>query len=223
MNDYFNKFWPGSLLLFATVVFHSCCITKPASAKLQPIDLFKQIIVGNFDNSKQVAEEISAGRQKHPLAKHVNREASTRIAGLPDSLNAPGFWIVEETYYTWPGKPVELKPFLFYFSPAGKDSVQLRVFQFPASMNKEEIRNDNDSLVLNFQEIKPSPTFRGAYYVYRHSDSSFYTNTSAELGKGMRFTLTETLTPERLTVMELLEKEGKRITAYDTPIVYNRK
>jgi len=39
----------------------------------------------------------------------------------------------------------------------------------------------------------------------------------------MKFTLIETLGKTRLIVMELLEKEGKRLTPYDTPIIYDRK
>ncbi|MFZ1524470.1 MAG: hypothetical protein WAT22_06605 [Saprospiraceae bacterium] len=38
----------------------------------------------------------------------------------------------------------------------------------------------------------------------------------------MKFTLIETISATQLIVMELLEKDGRRLTPYETPIVYDR-
>lgn len=51
---------------------------------------------------------------------------------------------------------------------------------------------------------------------------SFSVNHPNDLGNGMKFTLIETLSLSQLEVMELLEKDGQRVTPYDTPIIYKR-
>jgi hypothetical protein len=210
------------------IFFASCNNSKKITAKMRAIDLFKDIITGDFDNSRQVANEIAAGKQIHPLAKHVNRIANNKIENLPLPTiryidNPLDFWIIEESYYTYPGKSQEAKPYLFNFSQGEKNTVVLKVYQFPPGIKKEDIRNNNDSLKLKYAELKPSPTFKGAVYVYDPVAKTFTTNAPNDLGNGMKFTLTETLSKEKLSVMELLEKDGKRLTPYDTPIIYDRK
>ena len=74
---------------------------------------------------------------------------------------------------------------------------------------------------MKFEELTTSPTFKPA--MYKKEGNAFKTNAKNDLGNGMTFTLTETLTAKNLVVMELLEKEGKRLTPYETPIVYDRQ
>jgi hypothetical protein len=69
----------------------------------------------------------------------------------------------------------------------------------------------------------PSPTFQGADYSWDAKKKTFSTISVNDLGNGMRFTLSETFTSQSLQVMELLEKNGQRLTPYDTPILYDRK
>lgn len=200
-----------------------CSNTKKMNNGLRPIDIFREVITGDFDNSRQVAEEQSAGKQVHPLARHVNRVADSKIDGLPQTNLSSSFWIIEESYYEYPGKPLEIKPYLFRFSQGADNTVDLQVFQFPPHFKKEEIKNSNGSLRLNFADLKPSPSFKGATYTYHPENGTFTTNTPNDLGNGMKFTLTETLSKTQLIVMELLEKNGQRLTPYDTPIIYDRK
>jgi hypothetical protein len=214
-----NLLW---VIVFA-LIGNACGNTKKMQGSMRIIDIFQQIITGDFDNSRQVAEELAAGKQIHPLAKHVNRVADGKIKGLPISRIKNDFWLLEESYYTYPGKPMEVKPYLFHFAQGANNTVRLSVFQFPAGFNKEDIRNDNGNLQFNWKDLKPSPTFKGAVYTFNPADSSFSTNAPNDLGNGIKFTLIETLNRQQLIVMELLEKDGKRLTPYDTPIVYDRK
>ncbi len=188
---------------------------------MKPIELFKQIIVGDFDNSKQVAEEIAAGKQIHPQAKHVNRIANIKIKNLPEDANS--FFVLEESYYQYTDKLLDIKPYLFKFSAGENNTVLLNVFQLPSNIDKKDIRNDNENLFFDFNDLKISPTFKGATYRFINPEKTFTTNSINELGNGMKFTLTEILTKEKLIVMELLEKDGKRLTPYETPIIYDRK
>ena len=187
----------------------------------KPIDVFRRYITGDFDNSAQVTEEIRSGRLSHPLAVHVNRVVDGRILNLPKDLD--GFFILEESYYLSAGKPLEIKPYLFLFQPMDGNRVRLTAYQIPAELKKEEIRNDNPSLVFDYLKLQPSPTFKGAVYDWDAGKKTFSTRSPNELPGGVTFTLIETFDAEILEVMELLEKEGKRLTPYEAPIVYRRR
>jgi hypothetical protein len=73
---------------------------------------------------------------------------------------------------------------------------------------------------LDFTQITLSKSFKPAIYTLK--EKIFTVNHPTDLPNAMRFTLIETLQKNRLEVMELLEKEGKRLKPYDTPIVYDR-
>jgi hypothetical protein len=217
IGKHFCLGWLGIMLLWG------CGNNKKLTANMNTIDLFRTIITGDFDNSRQVADEVAAGKQVHPLAKHVNRVADDKITGLPMTNAKFDFWIIEESYYEYPGKPMEAKPYLFNFSQGPRGSVLLKVYQFPPGLKKEDIKNNNPALRLALKDLKPSPTFKGAVYTFHPETETFTTDTPNDLGNGMTFTLTETLSKTQLVVMELLVKDGKRLTPYDTPIVYDRK
>ncbi len=209
------------IILLSCIFFTACNGSKKAQSNMKPFELFKQIIVGDFDNSKQVEAEVAAGKQIHPLAKHVNRIANDKIKNLP--IDANSFFVLEESFYTYPDKPTDIKPYLFKFSAGENNSVVLAVYQLPANIDKKEIRKDNENLLFDFNELKFSPTFKGATYRFINPEKTFTTNSVNDLGNGMKFILTEILTKEKLIVMELVEKDGKRITPYETPIIYDRK
>lgn len=190
-------------------------------AEEKTMELFKQFITGDFDNSEQVEEEKKTGRQIHPLARHINRVCDDKIKNLPDDLN--GFFVLEESYYEYPGKPPEIKPFLFLFQQGDNNTVTLKVFQIPGAIRKEEFKNNNESIVMDYHLLKLSPTFKKAVYIYNAGENNFSTAVTNELPGDMKFTLTETISSNQLVVMELLEKSGKQITPYDTPIIYKRK
>jgi hypothetical protein len=205
------------------ILFAACSSTKKVQSNMRAIDVFKEVITGDFDNARQVADEIAAGKQVHPSASHINRIADSKIEGLPTEGANDNFWIIEESYYQYPGKPLEAKPYLFNFSQGEDNTVLLKVYQFPAEIVKDDIKNNNVNLKLKFSELKLSPSFKDATYTYNPEQHTFTTNAPNELGNGMRFTLIETLSKDKLIVMELLEKDGKRLTPYDTPIIYYRK
>ncbi len=190
---------------------------QPASRPSRLIDRFETHITGDFSNQKQVDAELRAGRQIHPLAKHINRRADAKIRHAPP---IDGFWLLEESYYQYPGKPLDAKPYLFRFEAAGDTAVKLTVYKFPAGLPVDSLKNDNQRLVMDYKDLVASPTFKPTFY--RLTGHSFSTHAVNDLGNGMRFTLTETFTRKKLVVMELLEKNGSRITPYDTPIVYDR-
>lgn len=206
-------------LLLACTILSSFAV----SAQKNPTELlnrFKQYITGDFDNAKQVIEELKAGKAIHPLAIHVNRLADSKVINKPSNLT--GFFLLEESYYLTEGKPTEVKPYLFLFSLVNKEVIHLTTYQL-TGYKKESLRNDNPDLQFDYTSLVPSPTFKGADYRWNEKEKTFSTVSVNELGNQMRFTLSETFTAKTLMVMELLEKDGKSLTAYTTPILYERK
>ena len=184
------------------------------------LNRFKEYITGDFDNSRQVMAEMKAGKIIHPLAIHVNRVADDKVINQPADLN--GFFILEESYYLTSGKTMESKPYLFLFTLQSKGIIHLTTFQLN-NYTKEELRNDNTVLKFDYMTLIPSPTFQGADYTWNPHKKTFSTVSVNELGNGLRFTLSETFTSKTLQVMELMEKNGQRLTSYETPILYERK
>lgn len=206
-------------LLLACTILSSFAV----SAQKNPTELlnrFKQYITGDFDNANQVIEELKAGKAIHPLAIHVNRVADSKVINKPANLT--GFFLLEESYYLTEGKPTEVKPYLFLFSLVNKEVIHLTTYQL-TGYKKESLRNDNPDLQFDYTSLVPSPTFKGADYRWNEKEKTFSTVSVNELGNQMRFTLSETFTAKTLMVMELLEKDGKSLTAYTTPILYERK
>ncbi len=209
-------------LIFLICLVSGCSSIKKID-KTKTLAIFKEVITGDFDNSKQVDDEVANGTQIHPYAKHVNRIANDKIEGLPKTKKEDNFWLIEESYYKYPTKPLEIKPYLFNFQQGENETILLRVYQFPSEVKKEDITNSNIHLRFKYIELTPSPTFKGATYIYNKKEGTFFTNSPNDLGNGIKFTLIETLSKNKLVVMELLEKNGQRVTTYNTPIIYDRK
>ena len=184
------------------------------------VDLLAEILIGVFDNRAQVEAELEAGGPIHPFAKHVTGDITDRVHNIPDSHT--GRFILEESYYTHPGEEMKIKPLLFYLEPDQDKNVKLHSMVIPSRYEPEEVTNDNASLFFDFLELNESPRFKAAIYQYQE-DGSFTVRNPNDWGDGMTFTLIERLAPDRLEVMELLEKNGKRVTPYDSPIIYDRK
>lgn len=208
-----------NLMFTLCLVVATACYTTKTITKMTAYDYFKDVLCGTFDNHNQVEAERKAGKQIHPLAKHVTALANPKIKNLPTDLN--GYFILEESYYTYEDKPKEVKPYLFFIERVSDTQIRLSSYAMPTDIPKADIRSDNPSFSLDFKTISVSKTFKPA--VYTLADGKFTVNHPTDLGKGMTFTLIETLAKDRLEVMELLEKNGKHLTPYDTPIIYDRK
>jgi hypothetical protein len=207
-----------ALIYTLIFVFATACNTTKTIQKMDAFAYFKDVLCGNFDNTHQVETERKAGKQVHPTAVHVTRLADSKIMNLPTDL--AGYFILEESYYTYEGKPMEIKPYLFFIERVSDTQVKLSSYSMPSDIPKAKIRNDNVAFSLDYNTISVSKTFKPA--IYTLADGKFTVNHPTDLGNGMTFTLIETLSKNRLEVMELLEKNGKKLTPYDTPIIYER-
>jgi hypothetical protein len=215
MMNSFVLFLP---LTFCIFLCASCYAAAQQSA-VKPFELFKSYIQGDLDNREQVEAERKAGRQIHPYAKHINRLADDKIKNKPAQYE--GFYILEESYYVYPGQTdTVVKPYLFWFTEE-QGSVKLHSLQLPKDIPVKDIRNDNPALSFDYNALTLSPSFKPATYTYQPDTKSFYIKAPNEFPGGL-FTLEETIAQDYFSVMELLMKDGKQVTPYSTPILYKR-
>ena len=180
---------------------------------------FTEILCGTLDNQEQVDQERSAGEQVHPYARHVTDICDSKIINRPSDHE--GLYILEESYYVKPGSEVmELKPLLFYMRSDGVSKALLNSVQIPTQFTKEQARNDNKSFIMDWNDLELR-NFGTAEYELQE-DGSFNADHEAVMGGGITFRLIETLAKDGLSVMELVHKDGVKITPYDTPILYKK-
>lgn len=179
---------------------------------------FTEILCGNLDNQAQIDKELAAGKQVHPYAKHVTAICDHKIINRP--ADHKGIYILEESYYTYPEKETQVKPLFFYVRSDGNKKVLLQSVSIPEKYNLHEVVNSNERLVFDFNELTFS-AFGTAEYALQVT-GQFTTNHIADIGNGVTFQLTETLSESGLSVMEIIQKDGVKLTPYDTPIIYKK-
>lgn len=183
------------------------------------LELFLSYLTGDFSNARQFAAEEGSREDIHPLAIHVNRPITSRVRNLPADFS--GEFLLEESYYYYRDGTTKVKPHLFHFSENPDKQVVLRAYGLPEDMDPPGVRCENPALVFDYKSLKISSTFDITMKYTRNSNNTFSGSARVERGS-VTFTLKETIGPDILEVMELLEKEGRRLTPYSTPIRYHR-
>jgi hypothetical protein len=208
----------SSLSILAFVIVFSACATLQRTKKMSDLDQYLSYLTGDFDNHAQIEAEQKAGRLVHPYAKHVTRVITDRVKNIPADFK--GVLVLEESYYKSPGQDTVIKPYIFKFTLNDEGRIVLHSMGIPPTINKKTFRNDNSSWSLDFNELKESTTFKPA--AYTKTPRGYYIKAPNEFPGGVKFTLEETIGDGFLEVMELTEKDGKRLTPYDTPLQYVR-
>lgn len=181
---------------------------------------FADILCGTLDNQAQVDAEIADGKQIHKYAKHVTDICDDKIINRPEDHS--GIYILEESYYINPGQTeTEIKPLFFYITAAGEDTALLHSMQVPLHIKLEEAINANEDLVFDWNEIEMRP-WGPAEYKW-HEEEQCFTVDHEDPIDGVTFRLIETLKQGELFVMELVHKDGVKLTPYDTPLHYIKK
>lgn len=202
------------LILIFAIELSSCNVSKPQ--KTNDLDVYLSYLTGDFDNQAQVNQEQKLGKVVHPLAKHVTRDITKRVANLPADFK--GVFVLEESYYTFSNQETQVKPYIFKFLLNNNGQVVLHSIAIPARIDKKTFTNANADWSLDFTELKESTSFKPA--TYTKTERGFYIKAPNDLPGGIKFTLEETIGKDFLEVMELAEKDGKRLTPYETPIQY---
>ncbi len=206
-----------SSILFLLLLSSCSQKTLPTSTKTTCINQFQSYLIGYFSNQSQINEEIKNGKQIHPLAIHINEIADEKIIDAP---KRDGFWLLEESYYTYPYKIKQSKPNLFFFEALGENQVRLYAYKIPENFKPIQLRNVNKSLIIDFDDLTLLPDFKNV--VYTKEGDTFSTNSKNNLSDGSTFSFIEKWSNDKFEAMEVLEKDGKNLTPYPTPIVFLR-
>ncbi len=185
----------------------------------QPLELFMEILCGDLDNREQVEAEQKAAKQVHPYAKHITRLCDHKVLNRPVDMD--GHYILEESYYSYPDKEMQVKPLLFYIRQKDEQSVSLQSIVVPERLDKAEVINANDELSFDYHELVVNQKFGIAEYTM-HDNAYFTTDHLCDFGNDVSFRLIETLSAEHLLVLELYTKAGQSLTPYNTPIIYKK-
>ncbi len=178
---------------------------------------FVEILSGTLDNIDQVIEEKASGNQVHPYAKHVTSDCTHIVRNFPEDDR--GRYILEESYYTYPGEEMIIKPLLFYVTEK-EGTVYLNSVTVPERLDPAKVINANKELFFEHDELHIKPTFGAAPYKFNPEKRHFTTDHKCEFMPGLHFRLTETLEHGKLSVMETWIKDGVVTTPYNTPIIY---
>ena len=185
---------------------------------MKKLELFIKNLCGEFNNDEQISKEKSHGKIIHPKAKHINGVLNDRIKNIPENFD--GYFVLEESYYDT-GTFKNILPHLFLFNLDKDHNIVLTSYEIPENITKEEFRNDNLDLNIDFNNLKVSNKFNPITYYY--VDGIFKGESVSHLNAETTFTLKETIKDGVLIVSEVFEKNGKITFGCTDPIVYKKK
>ncbi len=184
---------------------------------METLNRFLKNLCGEFNNDKQVNKELELGESKHPKARHINAICNDKIKNLPNDFN--GYFVIEESYYDL-GTRQNILPHLFLFTLNEEGKVVLTSYDLPEGVTKEEFRNNNEELVMDYNNLTKSGKFTPM--VYTEENGVFHGECVSEFGPDFFFTLKETTKENQLIVSEVFRKNGKITFGFEDPIVYDR-
>ncbi len=188
---------------------------------MNQFELFKKVIVGNFNNLEQIEKEKSEGKVIHPIAKHVNKICNDKIENLPKDFK--GIFVIEESYYTdVKTNRTNILPHLFLFEEIENGQVKLTSYEIPKGISKKDFTNSNETLKMDYNELEISTKFTPMIYEYKE-DEGFYGKSFSDFGKGMTFLLEETLSENKFEVNEIMKRGDQVLVGFDEPIIYIRE
>lgn len=185
---------------------------------MEILERFITYLCGQFNNDEQIERQLKEGNVTHPKAKHINGICNSKIQNLPESFK--GYFVIEESYYQV-GERTQVLPHLFLFDLNEEGKVKLTSYELPEGMSKEDFRNDNHELTMDYNELRISEKFNPMVYDFNHD--YFEGSSISDFGNGMTFTLKEKMTSTELEVSEVFRRGGKITFGFEEPIVYKRQ
>ena len=181
------------------------------------LNKFVESLCGKFNNDEQIKEEELKGNIIHPKATHINGICNDKIQNLP--LNFKGYFVLEESYYEQGGRK-NILPHLFLFTLTEDNKVKLESFEIPENISKEEFRNDNDDLVMDYNNLVKSEKFNPM--VYNENYGVFNGESLSMFSPVTKFVLKERIENGKLYVSEVFYKDDKKTFGFEEPIVYKK-
>lgn len=181
------------------------------------LDTFVKNLCGTFNNDAQIKEQVSSGKVTHPCAKHINGVCNNKIENLPEDFD--GYFVIEESYYKQ-GNFNNILPHLFLFTLNEEGKVLLTSYELPNGVSKEDFRNDNDDLVMDYNTLVKSEKFTPM--IYNESNGIFTGESTSYFTPVTKFILKEKIDKDILYVSEVFYKNDKITFGFVDPIVYER-
>lgn len=181
------------------------------------LELFIKNLCGKFNNDDQIKEESKLNNIFHPKAIHINGVCNNKIINLPKDFK--GYFIIEESYYEQ-GNFKNILPHLFLFTLNEDNEVMLTSYEIPKNISKEDFRNDNLDLVINYDELENSKKFTPM--IYHEKDGAFIGESISHFTPDTTFKLKEKIEDGIMYVSEVFEKNGKITFGFVDPIVYKK-
>lgn len=185
---------------------------------MKVLEKFINHLCGEFDNTEQIENEKKEGKVKHPIAKHINSICNEKIENLPEDFK--GYFVIEESYYTM-GNFKNTLPHLFLFTLNNENKVLLTSYDIPKKYSKEEFRNNNENIKLDYNTLEISKKFTPM--VYEEIDNGFKGESISNFTKTTRFELRETITDEAMYVSEAFYNNDRTTFGFIEPIIYKHK
>lgn len=185
---------------------------------MNKLDRFINELCGIFNNDRQINDELESGELKHPKAKHINGVCNDKITNLPNDFS--GYFVIEESYYEQ-GKFKNVLPHLFLFTLNKDNNVVLTSYDLPENISKADFRNDNEDLVINYNELKISSKF--TTMVYKENNGVYEGESISNFSSETEFTLKERIEDGKMYVSEVFRKNGKITFGFVDPIIYEKK
>lgn len=181
------------------------------------LDVFVNNLCGTFNNNEQLEDELKEGELKHPYAKHINGICNNKIKNLPKDFK--GYFVIEESYYKQ-GSVNNILPHLFLFTLNEDNKVVLTSYELPEGVNKEDFRNDNKFLTMDYNELIISKKF--IPMIYDEFKGVFTGESISYFSPSTRFELKERIDDSTLYVSEAFYKNDKLVFGSVDPIIYKR-
>ena len=93
-------------------------------------------------------------------------------------------------------------------------------YDLPEGISKEEFKNDNNNLIIDYNKLVKSEKFTPMIYI--EVNDGFEGESISDFGGGVKFTLKERTEKGKLYVSEVFEKNGKITFGFVDPIVYDK-
>ncbi|WP_042273335.1 hypothetical protein [Faecalimicrobium dakarense] len=184
---------------------------------MNKLEIFINELCGVFNNEDQIKQELESGHQVHPKAKHINGICNSKITNLPDNFD--GYFVIEESYYEQ-GKFKNILPHLFLFTLNENNDIVLTSYEIPNNISKEDFRNDNENLIMDYKELKTSSKFTPM--VYKENNGVYEGESISHFTAETEFTLKEKIESGKMYVSEVFRKNGKITFGFVDPIIYQK-
>ena len=187
---------------------------------MSKFELFKKLILGNFNNLEQIEIEKSQGEITHMIAKNIRKVCNDKIKNLPQGFK--GIFVIDESYYTDIKTDVTNRlPYLFLFEEVEDCKIKATAYGVSKSIPMDEFTNSNEKLEMDYNELRIIDKFVPMIYEYTE-DKGFYAKSFSNFGNEVTLLLEIVLSENKLELKEMLKKGNRMIGGFETPIIYKR-